>query len=92
MQEAPNTFTRKTVKLEDWLEAVHIHLALYGQTDDRIMYMVICQLLSTDVKTWVKTLHKDSLVRLQRDMQAFFIDPLEEDSALNSLNKLQQTV
>jgi hypothetical protein len=63
--EAPNTFTGKPVELEDWIEAVHIYLALYGQTDDRIMYMVVNQLLSTDVKTWVKTLHIDSWVRLR---------------------------
>ena len=51
--EAPTTFKGKPVELEDWLEAVHIYLALYGQTDDRIMYMVVCQFLSADVKTWV---------------------------------------
>jgi hypothetical protein len=28
--EAPNTFTGKPADLEDWLEAVHIYLALYG--------------------------------------------------------------
>jgi Retrotransposon gag protein/Zinc knuckle len=89
--EAPSTFTGKPVELEDWLEAVHIYLALYGQTDDRIMYMVVCQFLSADVKTWVKTLHIDSWVRLQREMQAYYVDPLEEDRAWNSLNKLQQT-
>jgi hypothetical protein len=64
--EAPNTFTGKPVELEDWLEAVHIYLARYGQTDDKIMYMVVNQFLSADVKTWVKTLHIDSLVRLQK--------------------------
>jgi hypothetical protein len=48
--EAPNMFTGKPVELEDWLEAVHIYLALYGQTDDRIMYMVVCQFLSANVK------------------------------------------
>jgi hypothetical protein len=63
--EAPNTFKGKPVELEDWLEAVHIYLALYGQTDDRIMYMVVNQFLSADVKTWVKTLHIDSWVRLR---------------------------
>jgi hypothetical protein len=36
--EAPNTFTGKPVELEDWLEAVHIYLAVYGQTDDKIRY------------------------------------------------------
>jgi hypothetical protein len=64
--EAPSMFTGKPVELEDWLEAVHIYLTLYGQTDDRIMSMVVCQFLSADVKTWVKTLHNDSWVRLQR--------------------------
>jgi hypothetical protein len=29
------------------------------------MYMVVNKFLSADVKTWVKTLHIDSLVRLQ---------------------------
>ena len=89
--EAPNTFTGKPAELEDWLEAVHIYLALYGQTDDKIMYMVVNQFLSADVKTWVKTLHIDSWVRLQKEMQAYYVDPLEEDRAWNSLNKLQQT-
>jgi hypothetical protein len=84
-------FTGKPVELEDWLEAVHIYLALYGQTDDRIMYMVVCQFLSADVKTWVNTLHIDSWVRLQKEMQAYYVDPLEEDRAWNSLNRLQQT-
>jgi hypothetical protein len=28
--EAPNTLTGKPVELEDWLEAVHIYLELYG--------------------------------------------------------------
>jgi hypothetical protein len=68
--EAPSMFTGKPVKLEDWLEEVHIYLTLYGQTDERIMYMVVCQFLYADVKTWVKTLHIDSWVRLQREMQA----------------------
>ena len=89
--EAPNTFTGKPAELEDWLEAVHIYLALYGQTDDRIMYMVVNQFLSADVKTWVKTLHTDSWVRLQKEMIEYYVDPLEEDRAWNSLNKLQQT-
>jgi hypothetical protein len=62
--EAPNTFMGKPVELEDWLEEVHIYLALYGQTDDKIMYMVVNQFMSADVKTWVKTLHIDSWVRL----------------------------
>jgi hypothetical protein len=84
-------FTGIPAELEDWLEAVLIYLALYGQTDDRIMYMVVFQFLSTDVKTWVKTLHIDSWVSLQREMQAYYLDPLEEDRACNSLNKLQQT-
>jgi hypothetical protein len=79
--EEPNTFTRNPVELEDWLEAVHIYLALYGQTDDTIMYTVVCQFLSADVKTWVNTLHIDSWVRLQREMQAYYVDSLEEDRA-----------
>jgi hypothetical protein len=89
--EAPNMFTGKPVELEDWLEAVHIYLALYGQADDRIMYMVVCLFLSADVKTWVKTLHIGSWVRLQRELQAYYVDPLDEDRAWNSLNKFQQT-
>jgi hypothetical protein len=64
--EAPNTFTGKPVELEDWLEAVHIYMAFYGQTDDKIMYMVVYQFLSADVKTWVKTLHIYSWVRLHK--------------------------
>jgi hypothetical protein len=75
--KAPNMFTGKTIELKDWLEAVHIYLALYGQTDYRIMYMVVCQFLSADVKTWVKILHVDSWVRLQRELQAYYVDPLE---------------
>jgi hypothetical protein len=66
--EAPNTFTGKPEELEDWLEAVHIYLAIYGQTEDKIIYMVVNQFLSADVKTWVKTLHIDSCVRLQKEM------------------------
>jgi hypothetical protein len=62
--EAPNNFTRESVELEDKLEAVRIYLALYGQTDDKIMYMVVNQFQFADVKTWVKTLHIDSWVRL----------------------------
>jgi hypothetical protein len=68
--KAPNMFTGKPVELEYWLEAFHIYLALYGQTDGRIMYVLVCQFLSADVKTWVKTLHINSWVRLQREMQA----------------------
>jgi hypothetical protein len=64
--EDPNTFTAKPVELEDWLEAVHIYLALYGQADDKIRYMIVNQFLSADVKTWVKTLDIDSWVRLQK--------------------------
>jgi hypothetical protein len=79
------------VELEDWLESVHIYLELYGQTDDKIMYMVVNQFLSADVKTWVKTIHIDSWVRLQKEMIEYYLDPLEEDRAWNSLNKLQQT-
>jgi Retrotransposon gag protein len=55
------------------------------------MYMVVNQFLSADVKTWVKTLHVDSWVRLQKEMVEYYVDPLEEDRAWNSLNKLQQT-
>jgi hypothetical protein len=66
--DAPNNFTGEPVELEDWLEAVHTYLALYGQTDDKIMYMVVNQFLSAKVKTWVKTLHIDSWVRLQKEM------------------------
>jgi hypothetical protein len=47
--EAPNTFMGKPVELEDWLEAVHIYLELYGQAEDRIMYMVVNQFISADV-------------------------------------------
>jgi hypothetical protein len=36
--KAPNMFTGKPVELEDWLEAVQIYPALYGQTDDRIRW------------------------------------------------------
>jgi hypothetical protein len=86
-----NMFKGKPVELEEWLEAVHIYLELYGQTDDRIMYMVVCQFLSAEVKTWVKNLHTDSWVRLQREMQAYYVDPLGENRAWISLNKLQQT-
>jgi hypothetical protein len=88
--EAPNTFTGKPVELEGWLEAVHIYLAIYGQTDDKIIYMVVNQFLSADVKTWVMTLHIDSWVRLQKEMIEYYVDPLEEDRAWNSINKLQQ--
>jgi hypothetical protein len=89
--EAPNTFTGKPVESEDWIEAVHIYLALYGQADDNIMHMVVNQFLSADVKTWVKTLHIDSWVRLQKEMIEYYVDPLDEDRAWNYLNKLQQT-
>jgi Retrotransposon gag protein len=85
--EAPNTFTGKHVELEDWLEAVYINLALYGQTDE----MVVNQFLSADVKSWVKTLHIDSWVRLQKEMIEYNVDPLEEDRAWNSPKNLQQT-
>jgi Retrotransposon gag protein len=89
--EAPNTFTGKPVELEDWLETVHIYLALYGQTDDKIIYMVVNQFPSADVKTWVKTLHIDSWEHLQNEMIEYYVYPFEEDSAWNSLNKLQRT-
>jgi hypothetical protein len=88
--EAPNTFKGKPVELEDWLEEVHIYLALSGQTDDKIMHMVVNQFLSADFKKWVKTLHIDSWVRLQKEMIEYHVDPLEEDRAWNYLNKLQQ--
>jgi Retrotransposon gag protein len=39
----------------------------------------------------VKTLDIDSWVRLQKEMIEYYVDPLEEDRAWNSLNKLQQT-
>jgi hypothetical protein len=55
------------------------------------MYMVVNQFLSADVKTWVKTLHIDSCVRLQNEIIEYYVDPLKEDRAWNSLNKLQQT-
>jgi hypothetical protein len=55
------------------------------------MYMVVNQFLSADVKTWVKTLHIDSWVRLQHEMIEYYVDPLEKDRAWNSLNTLQQT-
>jgi hypothetical protein len=58
--EAPNTFTGRPEELEDWLEAVHVYLALYGQTDDKVMYMAVNKVLSADVKTTVKTVHADS--------------------------------
>jgi hypothetical protein len=88
--EAPNTFTGKPVDLEDLLEAVHIYLTLYGQTDDKIMYVVVNQFRSADVRTWVKTLHIDSWVRFKKEMIEYYVDPLDEDRAWNSLNKLQQ--
>jgi Retrotransposon gag protein len=55
------------------------------------MYMVVNQFLSADFKTWVKTLHIESWVRLQKEMIEYYVDPFEENLALNSLNKLQQT-
>jgi hypothetical protein len=58
--EARNMFKGKPVELEDWPEAVHIYMALHGQTDDKTMYMVVCPFLSADVKTWMKTLYIDS--------------------------------
>jgi hypothetical protein len=66
--EASNTFTGKSMQLEDWIEAVHIYLALHGQTEDKIIYTLVNQFLSADVKTWVKTLHIDFWVRLQKEM------------------------
>jgi hypothetical protein len=79
--EAPNTFTGKPVELEDGLEAVHIYLELYGQTDENIMYMAVNQFLSADVKTWVKTLHIDSWVQLHKEMIEYYVDPLEGEGA-----------
>jgi hypothetical protein len=55
------------------------------------MYMVVNQFLYADGKTWAKTLHIDSWVRLQKEMVEYYVDPLEEDRAWNLLNKLQQT-
>jgi Retrotransposon gag protein len=55
------------------------------------MYMVFSKFLSADVKSWVKTLHIDSWVHLQKEMIENYVDRLEEDRAWNSLNKLQQT-
>jgi hypothetical protein len=53
--------------------------------------MVFNQFLSSDVKTWVKTLRIESWVRLQKEMIEYNVEPLEEDRTWNSLNKLQQT-
>jgi Retrotransposon gag protein len=39
----------------------------------------------------VKTINIDFWVRLQKEMIEYYVDPLEEDRAWNSLNKLQQT-
>jgi hypothetical protein len=55
------------------------------------MYMVVNPFLSANVKPLVKTLHIDSWVRLQNEIIKYYEDPLEEDRAWNSLNKLQQT-
>jgi hypothetical protein len=52
------------------------------------MHVVVNQFLSADVKTWVKPLHIDSLVRLQNEMIEHYMAPLEEERAWNSLNKL----
>jgi Retrotransposon gag protein len=79
------------VDLEDSFEAVHIYLALYGQTDEKIMYMVVSQFLSAEAKTWGKTLHIDSWVRLQKEMIESYVDPLEVYRSWNVLNNLQQT-
>jgi Retrotransposon gag protein len=54
--------------------------------------MVVNKFLSADVKTWVKTLHIDSWVRLQKEMIEYYVDPMEEYRAWKSLNKLQQKV
>jgi Retrotransposon gag protein len=55
------------------------------------MYLVVNQFLSADVKTWVKTLHIDSWVRLQKEMIEYYVDPFKENRTCNALNKLQQT-
>jgi hypothetical protein len=89
--EEANTFTGKPVELDDWLEAFHIYLALYGQTVDRIMHMVVNQFLSAEVKTWVKTLRTDSYVRRQKEMIEHYVEPLQKYRTFNSFNKLQQT-
>jgi hypothetical protein len=65
------------VKLEDLLEAVHIYLALYGQTDNKIMYMALNKFLSADLKTWVKTLLIESFVRLKMEMIEYYVCPSE---------------
>jgi hypothetical protein len=70
-----------------------LHIDLYRQNDDKIMYLVfkvVNQFLSADVKTWVKTLHIYSWVRLQSEMIAYYVNLLEEDRAWSPL-KLQQT-
>jgi hypothetical protein len=87
----PNTFTGEPVELQDWLEAFHIYLAICEQTDDKVMYTVVNQFLSADLKTCVKTLRIDSWVRLQKEMIEYYMNPLDDDRACNSLNKLQQT-
>ena len=89
--EAPSTFTGKTSELEDWLDSVEIYLALYGLVADRIQYMVVLQFLSSDVKNWVKTLEITSWTQLHQSMREYYADPLEEERAWSSLNKLQQT-
>jgi hypothetical protein len=47
--------------------------------------MVFNQFLYADVKMWVKTLHIESWVRLQKEMIEYYVDPLEEDRSWNSL-------
>jgi hypothetical protein len=69
-------------------------VALYGQTEDNIIYMVITivnKFLSADVKTWVKTLNIDCWLRLQKEIIEYYVDPLEENCSWNSLNKLKKT-
>jgi hypothetical protein len=58
--ETPNASAVKPVVLEDWIEAVQRYLVICGQTDDKIMNMVVNQFLSADVNTWVRTLRIDS--------------------------------
>jgi hypothetical protein len=45
--------------------------------------MFVNQFLSADVKTWVKTLHTDSWVRLQKEMIEHYVYPLDKNRAWN---------
>jgi hypothetical protein len=51
-----------------------MYLALFVETEDRIIYKIARQSLSTDVKTRVRTLHLDSCMQLLREMKAYNID------------------